>query len=478
MAGVSIKHLESGFSQAFNYNEKRVPHGITLDELLKTPIYLDSFPTPFIYTNSSPHSLKGVMIYKVFLNFVQSHPENKELQQCLFPIFCHIIMDFRSEKDEESIENFAKEYIKTLPTSQQRKAQKFVEDESKFRKLACLFSTQRYIIKCSPTTYGLLNNFVNDSRHSTLKRYLSQIIIPIPTEDVITTDVRAFRFSFDSPSQNLSILQARIRGASHAILSTKQNNIFAVIQDQNVIRIDTNKRETTTLMTHPAVITCLSLSNSGNILLSGDMSAVVNLWTPTTSVRFESAMNLLWCSSFMPKGGMFGLGFGDGLVKLFDSARHQETRVFSGHIKPVYQIGFHPNCELMGSSSSDYGIRIWDVRTAESVRLFVSKPLLKPKVIAFSPNGKYFSFYDGSINICDIGSGKITAKKSISEESIVELTFSQDNQYMYASNNSGGIYSYCWDRNEIEPISILHEQILSCKISETNELQIVTLLNS
>ena len=42
--------LEENFSQKYNFENKVSPRGITLDEFLKTPAFLESTPNNFIFS--------------------------------------------------------------------------------------------------------------------------------------------------------------------------------------------------------------------------------------------------------------------------------------------------------------------------------------------------------------------------------------------------------------------------------------------
>eukprot|EP00494_Astrolonche_serrata_P006509 UN06533 len=77
--------------------------------------------------------------------------------------------------------------------------------------------------------------------------------------------------------------------------------------------------------------------------------------------------------------------------------------MFVGHRSDVECVKFHPNCNYIGTGSSDRTCRLWDIQTGNLVRLYVGHNN-RVNTVAFSPNGKYIASGsdDGDIFVWDI----------------------------------------------------------------------------
>ncbi|MCY7334062.1 MAG: hypothetical protein LH649_15725 [Pseudanabaena sp. CAN_BIN31] len=67
--------------------------------------------------------------------------------------------------------------------------------------------------------------------------------------------------------------------------------------------------------------------------------------------------------AFSRDGKMFASGGDDGSIGLWDlnKGQNQDSRLLSGHDKPVTSISFSPNKKLLASGSKDKTVRIWQL---------------------------------------------------------------------------------------------------------------------
>jgi WD40 repeat protein len=466
--------IDAAFSQWFNYSEKRAPYGATLEELLRSCLFVESSPATFSFSCAGPRGVPLPDQYKAFLNFTKKHPAKSPLAECLFPLFCHIVMEFRRREEEESVTGFADAYLLTLPLHLQDDARRFVQDSGHYRKLVHFFSAQRYIVKADDESANLLNEFVNEPANCELRRLVVEHIILDPLREETPDRRTIIRFALSSGVSSLSVLQCRVRGANFAVVANDLSDIYAAIGDQTVVKIDTSSSALTTLYTHPAAITTMSLSHESKILLTADILGNMHLWSSNASARISSIRQSIWCSTFAPRGGIFAVGSSDELVRLYDTERRHQHRVFVGHSSPVTDVGFHPNCSLLGSLAMDAGCRIWDLREAATVRLFIGKPS-KNAAISFSSDGKFVAFYDGDVAVHDIGASSQVFRKQVHVHPVVHLSFSMDSKFVYVVGPNGEIL-VCNISDETEPVREaiwMNGRVVYCEMMPENALKVI-----
>jgi hypothetical protein len=169
--------LEDTFSQWFNFNEKKVPSGATLEELLKSCLYVESTPGTFSFGCAGPSDVPLNTQFQAYLSFTQSNPAKPALARCLSPLFCHTVIAFRKSDDEAAASNFSDLFLASLPEGVQDEARAFVSDADAYGHLARLFSTQRYIVKVDDEAVDLLNEFINRPASCELRQRFIEIVL-------------------------------------------------------------------------------------------------------------------------------------------------------------------------------------------------------------------------------------------------------------------------------------------------------------
>jgi transcription initiation factor TFIID subunit 5 len=465
----SVVEATKAFAAAFNFKNIQ-PHGETLEEMIRSTEYLESTPITFTYSFEGPREADPVEIYSSYLDFVKKNSQHPELNEILFPLFCRFIINYKMYGDDAGGEAFADKFKNTVPEKFKEELNLFLTDEDHYQQLACKISTQRYIFRCSENVATLLTNFVNKIRNSQLRAVITDIISIWIHKEMKRS--KPLRFLIDDRMEDISILHAKIQGCNIAALPHCGPYVYAALDNHEVIRLETETHTSRVLSTHSAPITTLATSQHGMICVSADAGGCARVWSKTASQELPEVSCPIWCSAFAPEGGCFVLGYDDGTSKIFRADTCKPIRCMVGHIEAVSDVAFHPNCSLIATSSTDNSIRLWDIRTPETVRLFIAKSA--PSGLSLSPNGKSLSFYDGVVRLCDLGSGEEKGTLLLPSKEVSSIEFVGNGSNVVAVAPQGDIYSVNFEENTVKEITSVDGRVVFCGTSQQNELRIVT----
>ncbi len=91
---------------------------------------------------------------------------------------------------------------------------------------------------------------------------------------------------------------------------------------------------------------------------------VVAVWN-TQKHKLLNTFELLksWSFSGDKTGKHLAAGFGDGTIKIFDTASGKEIRTLAGHSSWIYSIDYSPDGRILHSSGSDQTVKFWNAET-------------------------------------------------------------------------------------------------------------------
>jgi WD40 repeat protein len=144
---------------------------------------------------------------------------------------------------------------------------------------------------------------------------------------------------------------------------------------------------------HTGAVSSVSVSPSGEFLLTGGQDKTVRLWEIATGreVRqFNGHTDLVLVTVFSPDGKQALSGGGDKTLRLWDVATGNEVRRFEGHTEAIAGIAFLPDGKSAVTAGDDQTYRLWDLATGETIRKMEEPPGEGYRFgrIAVSPDGK------------------------------------------------------------------------------------------
>lgn len=471
------------FADTFNYNTNNPPQTISKIELMESTLFLDSMPNEFSISVSGSNSDNLIDVYESFRRFANSSDKlAEELEAVTFSFFCYIYIKIKEEKNQELADKIRIKILPSIPQRFFKIASEFVENEDTFNHYSKLFSTQKYIFKCSEQTAIELNRFINKPENSQLRSIITSFLILEKANDSVPHYSYSLRMTENSEnilgSKNLNILKAEVRQSNLASGSINTNTLYYIRDELNVYQINMETQKSQKIYVHPTSITTISSSSKSSIVFTGDIGGNAKLWSNTCSVTLPQSTTSTWSSDFAPSGGFFAIGSADKIIRLFDTPKHKPIRYLIGHTEAVTDIKFHHNCFLIASCAFDSTIRIWDPREAKSVRLWISKKEYA-STPTFSWDGEMIAFSENKneIVVGDLAtSGEIFQTKINGVSEIISLHFSIDNKYLYIIGKKGEIISLSIIDSKIEQ-NVSHDKSRENLICDLNSIAISSSMN-
>ena len=480
------------FADTFNYNTNTPPHTITRYELMESTLFLNSMPNEFSFSVSGANTDNLIDVYESFRRFTNSSEKlSKELETAIFSFFCYVYFKIKEEEKQDLIDSIKFNILPNIPNRFYSISSEIVENEETFKYYSHLFSTQKYICKCSESTAIELNHFINRPENSQLRSIITSFLILEKENDPVPHYSYSLRLMENSQSNlqcnNLNIIKAEVRQSTLASGSINTNTLYYIRDEQNVYQLNNSTRQSHKIYAHPASITTISASSQSSVVFTGDIAGNAKLWSKTCFVTLPQSTTSTWSSDFAPSGGFFAFGSADKIVRLFDTPRHLPIRYLIGHTEDVTDIKFHHNCFFIATCAFDSTIRIWDPREAKSVRLWISQSGHASSP-TFSWDGAMIAFSESpnKVIVGDLAtSGKILQSEINGISEILSIYFSIDNKYIYIIGKKGEIFSLSIADSKKDPdipneksikklICNLNSNAISSSMNFSNELLVIT----
>ena len=176
---------------------------------------------------------------------------------------------------------------------------------------------------------------------------------------------------------------------------------------------------TKTLHGHSSRLGALAFSPDGNMLASGGEDRAIKLWDVNTSKCLKTWQGYAsWIQSvaFSPDGTMLASGSENRKIELWHLDSDRDNRAIAqsenrkdiilGHQGWVCAVDFSPDGNLLVSASSDYSIKVWDIKTKKCLNTLRGHTRWI-RTVAFSPDGKQLVSGSGdyTIKLWDVKTG-------------------------------------------------------------------------
>jgi hypothetical protein len=449
----------------FRFGRDVAPRGLARLAYFASTPYLASAPPLFIAAPRAPPSPGLPALFAAFAAFLEALPAHiTDLHACLFPLFCGIAV-WLGTGDGCLSELF----LSAIPDANRAEARRLIGSAHFVESVERYFESERFVVKCSEESWALLSDFLNRPDNAELRMLFVAVIILARPDLEAGPPEPDVRFCGDS---RISVRRARCRGFAFGAFGGAAAPFVGVTANRIVVKVDGSARK---LYAHADFVTTLAVSNSAALVASCDIAGKCVMASESCAVSFRAAEGPIWASGFAPKGGAFLIGSGDGVIQMMDSSNRAILRVFVGHEAAVTSVQFHPNCSLAASISIDGSARIWDIRSATSVRLF---PLARksPCYQCFSADGELYGFFDGGFNICGLGSGQIQATVRLPADQMALVGFGSGGTDAYALSKRGRLFglSSLNSDPQIVQIADFKERVIACKLTVTDELAVIT----
>ena len=175
-------------------------------------------------------------------------------------------------------------------------------------------------------------------------------------------------------------------------------------------------------------ISALAFSPDGLILASADGS--IRIWDLGTGRHTTLPGGAGYHVAFSPDGTVLACSGPHGTVRLWDVKTAQSIAAFTGHTKSVASVAFSPDGTLL-ASGGDKTVRVWEVGSGSNIFTFncvADGSLLRwVHSVAFSPNGRMLAGAgDKTIHLWDVESGRNIAILSGHTDAVLSIAFSPD----------------------------------------------------
>ena len=224
------------------------------------------------------------------------------------------------------------------------------------------------------------------------------------------------------------------------------------------------EQEIATFTNHDSMITSVSFSTDGKLIVSGSDNGALNLWDVETGQEIilfsepNTEYKRINSVAFSHDGNYIISGYNDGTLRLWDVITGKQIRTFIGHYASVNSVIFNSDGKYIFSCSSDNTIKLWDMETGRLVSTFsgysnrINAALFHPyekKILSGSG--------DGTLRLWDIEAGQQIRNFSRHTSAVTAVAFSPDGKQVLSGSDWGQIKM--WDTvtgMEIANITDMH----------------------
>ena len=170
-------------------------------------------------------------------------------------------------------------------------------------------------------------------------------------------------------------------------------------------------------------------------------SYFLDIWNAETGIIKLSLRQPDWvqCLAFSPSGEhiVAGSGYGDGIVRVFDSKSGKETVNFQAHNRTasILSIAFAPHGRWIASCCDVNRVKVWDIRDGTEA-LTLQGNIVHLNSITFSPDGRRLAggSGDGTVIVWDVESGSRVLVLRGHESYVASVAYSPDGKRIVSAS--------------------------------------------
>lgn len=196
-----------------------------------------------------------------------------------------------------------------------------------------------------------------------------------------------------------------------------------------------------------------SVAYGKTLLASGGFDGTARLWNPATGrlLRTISAHGLaVDAVALTADERMLATASFDTTVKVWDPSNGTLRHTLSGHRGGVAAVAFSPDGRLLASGSHDHDVRLWDPATGALLRTLQGHPVAVMG-LAFNADGRFLASAGGGIAgraevfVWDVRTGEAVRHFVTDDEWISSVAFSRDGGILVGGSNTKGRALHRWD---------------------------------
>jgi len=220
---------------------------------------------------------------------------------------------------------------------------------------------------------------------------------------------------------------------------------------------------------HTGWVNTIAFNPDGTLLASGSNSGELKLWDVSTgrNVHTEThRQEIIHAVAFSSDGKYVASAGTAQAVHLLEIASKRSLDL-SGHAKEITSLVFIPNSSLLASGSTDKTIRIWDLKTGNTVKI-INNLSADVNALAVSFDGKILAAgtADNKIQLMKLTNGEDSTPQVLSGHTgeVFALSFSRDGKWLASGGADRTVR--LWDTQ-----SGAATHILQATSGEINELE-------
>jgi len=244
------------------------------------------------------------------------------------------------------------------------------------------------------------------------------------------------------------------------VLSPSGKQLFTGSSDNSISRWAlADGKQTMQYEGHQGGVASLALSPDGKVLYSGGWDNMVRVWNVdkgeelATLKGHKGTVIALAASA----NGQYLVSAGDG-VRIWDARKRELMHELREHEKTVWSLAISPDSTLLLSGSGDETVRLTELATGKTVRVFTGLHQ-RVRAVTFSPDGKWIAAAAVGGNVVrmwDSASGEEIARFEGNKTGVMSLCFSPNGKRLVVGggrlndqgewdihNTDGGIW--VWD---------------------------------